>query len=377
MTTDNLASGVLDASLTRESSDQKTRERASTCSAQLLDRLWRLIEKTIEPPWLRPFVMLPGALEPHNPATHHQFAGQNRMMLLAHLWDRNLSDPRFLTYRQALQLSKDSGQAIAVRKGEQALTILRPCRVGSNAVSTGQIATEPASMTLGDLADLGLSGAGDAGGRVYLTAYSVFHASQIANMPPCASAVRAIRADGPSRLDAFIDASGLVPADFTHATPGVDHSSREVHYSELLRTWYSATGSRCREHRWRAVDIWADDDSPDVTVERACEEFRASLFATIGMTLVGMQPFLGPSVSGQVRVWRELAESTDVQKRFAAASLEVLPMIDALQDHLSLRLPSMQWWSRLSQDLDAGGAIDPETPYQTANNVLLLVPRPR
>ena len=381
VTTDETAGSVLDAALTRERSDQKTRERATTCSAQLLDRLWRLIDKTSEPPWMRPFVMLPGALEPHNPATRHRFVGQNRMMLLAHLWERNLSDPRFLTCRQALQLGKDSGLAVAVRKGERALTILRPCRVGSSPANAEELSAEPASMTLGELADLGLSGAGKDGGndeaRVYLTAYSVFHASQIANMPPSGTAVRAIRADGAQRLDAFFDASGIDATDCIHATAGdVDQSSRESHYSELLRAWYIATGAPNREHRWKSLGIWSDDESSEVMAERACEEFRACLFATIGMTLVGMQPFLGSEISDKIRAWRDLTGKADVQKQFAAASLEVLPMIDALQDYLMrARQPVMQWWSKSSQDLEAdSGALDPEVHLDT-NNVVQFTPR--
>lgn len=333
----------------------RSRSRAGECSERLVGNLCDLIEKTQLPPWERDYVMLPGAMRPQNPATGHRFTGQNRLMLLTHLLNGNLGDPRFLTFRQALELGKETGEEIAVRKGERGILLLRPVRIGG-ATRTEAASGDPEDRTLADLlAEAHTTDGEDEPARVYMTAYTVFHASQITNMPSAAGTVRSLRTDGQTQIDAFLAASGielrggaLCPAydprsdQIAVPEPG-QYASREAYYSTLLHEFYHATGSSGREGRSVVEQIEQGKHLDWHDPARAAEELRADFFAATAMTLAGMQPYL-ENRAAYLDAWRQHASDPDVRKALASAALETLPMLDAFDAYLHGAEPELAWW---------------------------------
>ena len=64
------------------------------------------------PPWIKPWSATPGRNHPHNAATGRPYSGCNVVLLWMTAARHGWSEPRFLTFKQAIELGGN------VRKGE-------------------------------------------------------------------------------------------------------------------------------------------------------------------------------------------------------------------------------------------------------------------
>lgn len=357
---------------------ERSRKQAVDFSSNVTGMIVSLLNRASVNLSERESVMLaPASLTPLNAATGFAFTGYNRLALVMHMMARNLSDPRFVTFRQAVGMSEAAGKDVCVRKGEKALALLKPTSVGKLAKKGGESdgADEQLDheIDLDELVRYGVSQAEvDAmrrdspdrtSRRVFFTPYHVFHASQVENIPPY-KAVQVVRTTGMKDVDRLVSTSGAVvqhgadharysPAeDAIHMPPRQSFRSVEAYYTALLREFYHWTGGPKREER--AVIMAADDAPSRDTVSwtdrgRALEEIRADVFAVKAMVLAGMQP----DFEGTPPYVRELgigetggvAGDRDVEKAIVAAVTQTLPMVeDADRVIRSSSTPSAHWW---------------------------------
>jgi antirestriction protein ArdC len=68
-----------------------------------------------------------------NYVTGDFYTGENHLALNAFFLFGNYTDPRFLTFRQALKVGR------VVKKGEKGITLFRPCMVKKKNKETGEI----------------------------------------------------------------------------------------------------------------------------------------------------------------------------------------------------------------------------------------------
>lgn len=78
------------------------------------DKVVAAIESGEKLPWEKPWK---GGIEPKNAISDKPYAGMNRMMLAVEMMDKDYADPRFLTFKQAIDLGG------SVRKGEKSTLV--------------------------------------------------------------------------------------------------------------------------------------------------------------------------------------------------------------------------------------------------------------
>lgn len=364
----------------REAAVRAGRTAFRDFAIQTADRVVDLITRASLPTWERGYVLEAPVLAPVNPVSGCTYSGYNRMALTLYLMQRGLHDPRFLTLKQANSWGREHELNMHVQAGEKATLLLRPILLGeqksNQAVGQGEPAVDEYEM---DLAQLALGSAPRNSGilaaiggdhtqnrprkPVYLLPYYVFHATQVANMPPPPPRP-GVCLDGHQKIEALVAALGVRVdhgAAVPHYDPAADvirmphrgsFSSREAYFTTLLHECYHATGSSKREAREAVVRLERAAKDPHERAKiawndpvAAAEEVRADCFAAMMALTAGMQPHF-EQTAAYIKAWvdRQGAKGDEaIAKEVARSAVTAVATVEALAPGLYAKAIVADW----------------------------------
>jgi hypothetical protein len=286
-----------------------TQQPASECEQRAADfvvdvarSVLRRIARCARPPAERDGAMRVPLRQPENPVTGHVLTGVNRLALTAFLLDRNLTDPRFMTAYQVTVHAKAIGKPLAIRDGARGLMVLRGITIGEGDQAGGGV-----TGVLADMVRLTRSGvapadahaaaramAGEACPKVYLVPAYMYHASQIAHLPPLA-AVQGVESESGRRRADALEALGL---------DGFDGSPAEA---------TADLASAFERSRFAAGDP-------------AVDRVAACYFATLAAPMMAIEPYLPDAAE----IARLDVSGDAAAQRVARAGLAAIDAADAL-----------------------------------------------
>lgn len=194
----------------------------------------RIIEALDEghAPWMKPWDEAQGAFHAHNPVSGTHYHGVNQLLLSAD--ERNDTDPRWCTYKQAQQ------QGWQVRRGEHGTRIVRVVAVEREREVVNQQSGERET---------------EVEQRPVLKVFTVFHASQIEGIPELETTRDRPTPARLDRAEAMLEATGIAirhdggnrafyapQSDTIHLPPIEAFHSTEGYYATALHETGHATG---------------------------------------------------------------------------------------------------------------------------------------
>ncbi len=328
----------------------------------LAGQMVELIMKGQTEAWTKPWEDRPLAGLPRNPVSGHVFSGANMLSLSMHMLRKQLSDPRFCTYKQAASIGED----VHVKKGAEGIVILRPVPVRVDD-------SEDEEQVL----DGGLAPDTERKRTIYFfRPAKVFHASQIENMPdpeasskpedwhPHAMLERLVRASQVPVTHGFNQAAYFPARDVIRMPDKDAFASEAVYYAVLMHEWYHSTGHQTRDNRGLG-----DTMKFSGLKNYAEEELRAESFSALVSAALGL-PYKLTTGAEYLKIWNSCLENDP--KTIVSQAVQASKMLETVMEFTRDEQPQAAWFpdkstwppleSRDDDELSAFG-IDSEADF--------------
>lgn len=333
---------------------------------------------------------------PFNPLSGHRYRGSNWLLAAIHMDSIGSSDPRFMTYKQAIEYGEKLGKNIHVRAGESSVTFLRPMVINGDRAED-EITDAPEPAREGEEPEKDNS-------RVIWIPYRVFHASQIEGMPEWRSSGVSRKLDSGSLAEQlnvdrvrrlahdFADAIGvdfhvgpegfasLGPRFLAYYKSGTDelwmrpedsYRNRADYVTTLMHELYHSTGHESRENRFLTGAVMTGQSKQ----EYAIEEVRAEFFSLLTNRAFGIDERLSDSHKEYINHYREIASSDPHLIMRAAANAGTV--FSSLMDFAHGEKPEQPWIRRGSKcpmffnppAMDSDGVPDVQIPADWTGEV--------
>ena len=293
---------------------------------------------------------------PFNPATGAVFTGANSWVLSQHMIENNLTDPRFVKGNQLYRLGKN----VHILKDEQGIHILEPRKIGKPGPGQTSKELDDEGLSLEEQDAIFESTKGSE--VIMFRPYSVFHASQINNMPAFEKkgtqdlqknqlAERLIEACGIKLSFGSEKPSYTLHNDTIHMPGKRNFESPDAYASELLKQWYVATGSQAREGRFKGPSRISEG-----LLNQAAETLRAQTFAMVASKTFGL-PYQLSVDPMHIKCWEK--QLNEDPRHVVTQTAYATNLVNTVVDFAKEVQPKAGWfpdksaWPSTSSDLDA------------------------
>ncbi|MCP3945030.1 MAG: DUF1738 domain-containing protein [Desulfobacteraceae bacterium] len=300
----------------------------------------------------------PATTLPYNPVTGTVYSGINSFVLSQYMLNNGTNDARFCKWNQVHKF----GEKTHILKGEKGTHILEP--------KTFEL--PPPGITNKELKDQGISaeeqnaifeGLPD-GKIVFFRPISVFHASQINNAPALEIVHETMDWQISELVETLVDTCGIkvtfgaknpiyaLGSDTIHMPAKRTFKSPEDYAAQLLRQWYTATGAKIREERFKGPSQIGEG-----ILNQAAEELRAETFSLVASQTLGL-PYKPTTQKIYVNCWeKQLAEDPKHIVKTAHATRLINTVVNFSQGIQPKAdwFPDKSTWPKVfsSSDLDA------------------------
>lgn len=278
---------------------------------------------------------------PYNPATGTIFTGANSWILSQHMVENKLTDPRFVKSNQI----KRMGEKAHIIKGEKGTHILEPRKIEKP--TSGQTSEEldKAGLSFDEQDAIFENAKGSS--VIMFRPYSVFHASQIKNMPQLNSTTT--QELEPSKLaERLVEACGIKLAfgsdkptytlgnDTIHMPGKRKFDSPDAYAAALLKQWYVATGSKAREGRFKGPNRISEG-----LLNQAAEDLRSQCFSLVASQTFGL-PYEMSIQPIYVKCWeKQLSENP---KHIVVQTAHATNLVNMVVDFAKGVQPKEEWF---------------------------------
>jgi antirestriction protein ArdC len=318
---------------------QKMQQKVQDFTKDVCRKIVDTIASGATEKWERPWDVVASGM-PQNPVSGHRFSGGNALALMAYMMHEGESDPRFCTFKQAKMLKGDDGEPAHVKKGAKAITIMRPIRFKA----------EPEE---GEQEE-------DAVERVMFRPATVFHASQIENMPTLKISEPLKDRDWSSNefVESLVKSSGVpVTHGFPKAAyfPGRDvirmpdknaFKSGDEYYATLLHEWMHSTGAPNRENRFEGIT-----KSFSGIKEYAREELCAETFSAMASMAFGVAYKMSTGAE-YINYWNK--RINEDPKEIFTQAVHATKMLGLAMDFAQGQQPEAKWFPNKSSWVEPG-----------------------
>lgn len=321
---------------------------------------------------------------PYCAATGRPYSGNNILMLMLKAMAKDYDDPRWLTFNQMDAIRKGDSERLKdmhVRKGEKAVTILRPepayFLIDPETKKWKFLKTEEVAEIRNQEAALGVDAeASKIHSTLLYYPFKVFNVEQIENFPrEERDAEPPTEIERNDLIERFVASSGVqvkhaghqpcfkVEANEVVLPLPQDFESSSEYYATKMHEFFHATGHESRENR-----LECKGTTITVGREYAFEEIRAEIFSMLAGAHLGL-PTTDANSAAYIGFWNGKFSGGDAKAVFKAAK-DASKILTLLAQFENGEQPSAKWFPKLE---DWPSLVDAQKKRDVTSGVLFQV----